>query len=676
MVHQRERIQSFIQLHIGWLFPTFLLAILILAYGLLIPWLGFYWDDWPMQWFLQALGPGGFDQVWAMDRPLVGLLFQVTTALFGAVPWRWHVFGLLTRWLSLLAFWWALCELWPERRKQIRWALLLLAVYPGFQQQAIAVIYSHYFLVLALVGVSWAGMLAALHRSRPAMWMGLSLVCAAFGLFSMEFFIGLELARPVLLWFGLRRYRPHENRLREFAIRMLPFVVMWGAYLVWRTTFVGFRAYQPVLLTSLQEAPLQAVGHLLATIGIDLLQATGGAWLNAFKPPAISDFGRSASLLWLAASMGAGLTTGILLFLIGPDEHRRSHWGKEPFLLAAAIMLAGGWAFWIPALDLSLRFPWDRFTLGWMVGVAIFWAAAVDVFLPKQWMRVIVISMLLAAGVGAQVRSSVQFQRAWEAEQRLFWQLSWRIPALEPGTVLLTNEFPLDFVTDNSLSGVVNLMYAGAVAEGEMPYIMYDLNTRIGYGLDGLEEGLPIEHTYRATTFSGSTSQALVVYYNPPGCVRVVDQVLDDSSPTLPPLLHEAIHLSRLDLIETDIDVPASLSALLMGPEPDQTWCYYYEHADLARQEGDWEEVVRLGDVAFQLDDRPNQAEERIPFIEGYAHMGELERAAVLTREAMAHSDGIRRPLCHAWSRIAATVELDEAGVRVLEDMQTFLMCE
>ena len=172
------------------LFPVYLLAVCVLAYALLIPLLGFYWDDWPMLWFLHALGPGGFDQVWAMDRPLVGVLFQLSTAMIGAVPWGWHVFALAARWTSLMAFWWGLRELWPDRKQAVRWVILLLAVYPGFQQQSIGLIYSHYFLVMAFVGVSWASMLSALHRTRAWMWFALSIICGAVGLFSMEFFLG------------------------------------------------------------------------------------------------------------------------------------------------------------------------------------------------------------------------------------------------------------------------------------------------------------------------------------------------------------------------------------------------------------------------------------------------------------------------------------------------------
>ena len=662
------------------LFPVYLLAVCVLAYALLIPLLGFYWDDWPMLWFLHALGPGGFDQVWAMDRPLVGMLFQLSTAIIGAVPWGWHVFALAARWASLMAFWWALRELWLDRKQAVRWVILLLAVYPGFQQQSIGLIYSHYFLVMTFVGVSWASMLSALHRNHAWMWFALSIICGAVGLFSMEFFLGLELIRPFVLWIGLKQYQNERPRISTAIRYLAPFASLWILYLVWRTRIIGFHAYKPVLIESLREAPLLALTQLAGTMITDVWQAAGEAWFRALVPLSISEFGHMATFAWLIVMVSAAILTGVVLLIWdgesaepSPGKHT---WAWQAGLLGVGTIFLGGWSFWIPGLDLELFFPWDRFTLGWMLGIALLWASLIDAFLPRNWIKVTLLTLMIAAGVGAQFRFAVQYQRAWEAEQRFFWNLSWRIPNLEPGTVILANEIPLDFVTDNSLTGALNLMYAGETAEGEMPFIVYDLNTRIDHGIAGLETGLPIEHTYRATVFTGTTSQALMIFYAPPGCLRVVDQVLDDSSPTLPPLLHEAIHLSRLDLIDVNVDEPAMLSDNLMGPEPEQTWCYYFERADLARQRGDWEQIAVLGDAAFQLDDRPNQAEERIPFIEGYAHAGDFVRAEELTREAMDQSEGVRKPLCHAWDRIESSIDFGETEQYIYEEMQSFLGCD
>jgi len=116
--------------------------------------------------------------------------------------------------------------------------------------------------------------------------------------------------------------------------------------------------------------------------------------------------------------------------------------------------------------------------------------------------------------------------------------------------------------------------------------------------------------------------------------------------------------LSNVSMIHEDraVTMPASLYA----PEPGHGWCYYFEKAELARQAGDWEQVVELGDKAFKLDDSPNDPVERFVFIEGYAHMGDWERAIELSKVSYRVSKGYVGPLlCRLWGRIEA--ETDES---------------
>ena len=63
-----------------WTIPIALLATCLLGFGLMIPWLGFYWDDWPAIWFLHFFGPSSFKEVFAIDRPLLSWLFRVVVS--------------------------------------------------------------------------------------------------------------------------------------------------------------------------------------------------------------------------------------------------------------------------------------------------------------------------------------------------------------------------------------------------------------------------------------------------------------------------------------------------------------------------------------------------------------------------------------------------------------------
>jgi hypothetical protein len=61
----------------------------------------------------------------------------------------------------------------------------------------------------------------------------------------------------------------------------------------------------------------------------------------------------------------------------------------------------------------------------------------------------------------------------------------------------------------------------------------------------------------------------------------------------------------------------------LFGPEPVHDWCYYYEKADLARQRGEWDEVVRLYREARGLGLEPADAIEWLPFYQALTVLGD-----------------------------------------------------
>ena len=85
--------------------PLALFVGILLSFGLLIPWLGFFWDDWPAVWFYHTLGPQGLREAFTVDRPLLGWIFWVTARIGRESPFAWQTFALLTRWTSALAFW-------------------------------------------------------------------------------------------------------------------------------------------------------------------------------------------------------------------------------------------------------------------------------------------------------------------------------------------------------------------------------------------------------------------------------------------------------------------------------------------------------------------------------------------------------------------------------------------
>ena len=198
-----------------WTFPIALLVVAVASYGLLIRWLGFYWDDWAFAWISHTFGPAGLVRYFSTNRPVWGLIYELSMPILGPNPLAWQVFGIGWRWLSAVAMWWAFSTLWPARRVQLAWIALLFLVYPGFGQQSIAITFGHFFFVLTIYFLSLGAMLWSIRR--PAWRIPLTaaaLLGAAFNLFAMEYFFGLELLRGVFIWVALgETILPNRQRL-------------------------------------------------------------------------------------------------------------------------------------------------------------------------------------------------------------------------------------------------------------------------------------------------------------------------------------------------------------------------------------------------------------------------------------------------------------------------------
>jgi hypothetical protein len=652
--------------------PLALLLLCLASFGLLAWRLGFYWDDWPTIWYLHNFGPSSFRQGFATDRPLLAYVFMFTTSLLGESAAAWQYFGILSRWICALCFWWALRLTWPERPLVTTWAAIFFAIYPGFRQGYISVTYSNGFLVYSLYILSFVGMLLALRRRRGAWVLNLaSAVLASLTLFISEYFFGLELLRPVLLWVFERRGEPSTARLsRRVALSWLPYLIGAGLFLYWRLVLHITPRGNVVLFSLLQAHPFQTLLGLAGTIFQDLFEVTLLSWIKTLILPRLADIGLLYLLGYLGVTLGvAGLCVFYLWRLQGnaalpaplpPASREGKKWSFRlsldmPFLkiiLAGLFtLLVAGWPIWTTDLHFDLVFPWDRFTLMMMPGASILLTGIIGLVARSPRRRGVLVGALVGLAAGMHYYDAVGYRAEWLSQKAFFWQLTWRIPGLERGTALLTADLPFIYYSDNSLSAPLNWTYDPGNTSHQMSYLVYDVESRLYKDLPSLDPGLPIDMPYRVTNFQGSTSQAVLFFYTPPRCLKVMHPLEDSNLPYKPLLIPETLPLSRPELIVTGADSPASPPFKIFGPEPQPDWCYYFENAELASQSGDWATVVALSEPALGLKkefDRET-ASELMPFIKGFAYTGVWDRAVELSKQAIGASPKMQNMLCQAW---------------------------
>jgi len=664
----------------GWGFALFLLGVCILAYGLWVGRLGFYWDDFPLAWIARTYGVEGLARYFSTNRPFWGLLYRLTTPLLGANPLAWQLFALGWRWVSGLLLWRLVRLAWPRQAEAAGWAAALFVVYPGFSEQFISLVYSHFFIVLS----SFLGSLLLMARAargpgRAWGWLGAAWLLSALNLLSMEYFFFLDLLRLPLLWAALEEGRADfraarlGGKLRAILAYYLPFLAVMAGVVAWRSFFFGFHTYQPTLATELRAAPLAALWGLAGSALRDLWLTGAAAWAKAFDLSGLAALtARQAQVYWLV--LAAGVLGGLGCFLLAGRSERPARKDWAGLLLTALLGLAAAGApFWLTGLQVGLDFHSDRFTISFMLGACLL-AAGLLLALPlPRWLKLLPLALLLGLSIAQQYRNSLAYSSDWSKQRTLFWQMTWRMPGLQPGTILLFNELPLEHYSDNSLTAPLNWIYAPDNFSQQMDYVLYYPTVRLGTGLPRLEKGLAVVQDYLAAEFRGDTSRVVVLYYQPPGCLRVMDPEVEAEIWLVPPSLRATLQLaSTAPILPEGAAVPP---AGLYGAEPRRNWCYYFEKADLARQQKDWAAAARLGDEAFALGDYPNDPVERFPFIEAYAHTQNWARALELTRDSKEIAPLYAELGCKLWARIARETQPGAERDAAVEEARAVLEC-
>lgn len=659
----------------AWLQALALLVVVGLSYGIWIPWLGLYGNDVPYLWYYHMLGVWGPGLFASVDRPISALFYAAGTALLGETTWHYHVFLLILRGLSGILLAWVLRIVWPGRDRLGTIAAILFVVYPGFRQNPVSLEFILHIAVLDLFLVSLGTMLLAVCQPRrQALWLLVSALTAA-SIFFLEYFIGLEILRLIFLWIVfLRAGLPVRKRWLPMLRAWLPALLVVLAFIFWRIFVFQFRSYQPVLLDSLRESPWQAMTQLGGQVVRDISTSLVSAWLLVLQIPS----GRLRLLAYLGLVVGAAGVVFVILRQVEKDsgpvpdpERTQKYLGETVLGIGLVTMLAGGVVLWVTGIPVSTEFPWDRSTLTFMLGASLVGAGLLEMGVTSRY-RALLAAVLVGLAVGTHFQNALVYNQEWKKLQSFFWQLTWRAPGLEPGTLILFDEIPLNRYSDSDLTALLNWTYAPGHESRQIPYKFFDLTIRLGSeytGLPGVERDLPVEHNHRGLFFQTTTSHMLVVQYAPPACLAIL-RPQDKGLPGLSDRLVSVLPLIEMAQINTED--PQARPPGQLGKEPPHDWCYYYQKAELARQQEDWKEISWLGDQAFGNGYRWNRPAELLPFIEGYARTGNFEQASELTFQVNATS-GYQPILCGLWKQIGAKQNAEASSPA--QDVQIELGC-
>ncbi len=645
--------------------PLALLALCSAAFGLLIPWLGYYWDDWAKILVARLWGLNGYWAYYAEDRPLSAWTHILFTPILGYRPFAWQLFSLLLTWLSAWGVWWALTRLWPAARRRAVFAALLFAVYPVFTLRSAAVTFHQQWLQYALYLFSLGAMLQSLRAPRRFwLWTGLALAAMALQLSVTEYFAPLELLRPLLLWFILGQQPVSFRRRLLRSLRLwAPYLLLTLMYLIWRLFFIrlsGADPYRAETLYSFLAAPLDTLLNLARIVAQDSLYVLVTVWTQVFsigRLTGITPFNLAA--VAIAALVGLGVALFLTrLSLPGEQAEAEQRTGiAQAAVLGLAALLLGMLPAWITGREIVFDFHSNRYAMPAMFGAALLIAAGLEWLITRPERRAVALAVLVGVAVNVHLRTLNEDRWLWQEQTRVFWQLSWRAPYLQPGTAVLSEKEPFPNQGLFSTSAALNQLYPQPKGEQTLAYWWYTLLPRYANNIpDPLEIGF---HTqFRSLVFEGGTPASLMVAYDLArgSCLRVLGPD-DAADPYLPDVVRAMLPLSNLGAIRAAAPTGGYPPVEMFGREPAHDWCYLYEKADLARQMGDWEAAAALGGEALAQGYAPstggsNAPAEWLPFVEAYARTGQIEQARDLTRQVMERDERYAPLFCQVWQRV------------------------
>ncbi len=661
--------------------PLFLLLITILGFGLLLPWLGFYWDDWAKISVARLGRLGDYARYYAEDRPLSAWTHILFTPLLGTTPLPWHIFTLLLRWLSAWGAWWCLNQIWPPARRQNLAAAVLFLLHPVFISQPAAVTFHQQWLQFALFFLSFGLMLSAQRRTgRAAILLHAAALAAMLAQLSVtEYFAPLELLRPLGLYFLFRQQQSARASARRALRAWAPYLLVTALYVAWRLFFLklpGADPYRAETLYAFLQSPLATLARVARVALVDELEILVNAWGRLLQAPL-----NGLTLMdWAGAAAGLLAVAGVTLFLARyhaagaqevADGTAEARWLRQALIFGVAAVLLGPVPAWITGRQVVFDFHSDRYALPATFGAGLLLAVLVYWLSQKRLQRALLVGVLAGCALAFQFGVANDYRWEWTRQQRFFWELAWRAPGLQAPTALIMESEPFPNQGLFSTSAALNLMYPQhAGLAGRLSYWVYALRPRFPQPPDS--SALSFNTTFRSLHFEGQTPQSLLLYQNPQhgNCLWVLS-ARDAAHPYLSELVKAFLPASDLSRIEP-VAAAGYPPADILGAEPVRGWCSLFEQADLARQLGDWPAVVTLADEALAQGHAPehagsNSPYEWLPMIEGLARVGRIDEASTLTGRAYATDPAYRGMLCDLWETVpggAAPEELRCAELR------------
>ncbi len=518
-------------------------------------------------------------------------------------------------------------------------ALLFLS-YPGFlwwiqgfeyQPMVLSVDLQIFSIVFTLKAIQ------ANSRMSWLLWSFASILCGWTYLAFVEYAIGMEVFRWLCIYLITSRFfkAAFWQRIMKTLQTGLVQLLIPVCFLLWRIFL--FENERKAADIGLQTG---AVLHSPRTIFMWLihfvqssLNVSAFAWVLPFDQ---NFYGLRLKDALLA--IGCMLVVIVIAYLIHQAAHSEADAGSANWTSEAMVIgLIGACAGVLPIVAANRVITFDRFShyaLPASLAVVV-WVVGLVHTVSNQRLRLGGLFVLIGLSVLTHYAVATRAQDEELLISNFWHQVVWRAPNLRQGTLLVANYAGLDYEEGNDIVwGPANLIYYPE-SQDQIPITIPVAAARMEADVPkDILEGLEFDQNYIVVnTISYNFNNLLVMSMpTPEACVHVIDKNWEELSVQDTALIDLAASRSKIDNVILDGNKKI-LSPTVFGHEPPHSWCFYYQKAQLARQQADWNTIAKIQLEVTRLNLHPNDQIEWMPFLQAAAVLGdEKQMKEIATR--------------------------------------------
>lgn len=633
----------------------------LLAYIPNITEFGYFRDDWYMMYSANAMGTSVFSDIFAIDRPARGVALAFFYSVFGLNPLYYNISAVVFRLLGALAFYWTLHMMWPKQERAWFMASALYLIFPGFLSTPNAIDFQPHQLGLFFANLSIALSVKALEKKlrlwqKIALWLVSGVLAAAY-LGLVDHFAGMEALRLTAILVVVNHWDkvPLRTRLGNGLAHWAAFSSGTAAFVIWRFFFFTTERKATdfgAQLSMFFNSPLLIGVEWLRTLTKDVLEVVVLAWslplATLWNTPLRLRELLAALLLVTASVLIAAWSVRITSVEKSSGDTDPDQWRSEAFWVGIISVVAGFLPVILSNRDADLG-GLSRYMLASAAGSVILMAAFIDQFRSK-----IVLIGLFCFLIGSSILTHYFNGIQWAASARdlrdFWWQVSWRVPQIKPGTTLVVNYAKTAIEEDYFIWGPANLIYhPESMASDKIRPAIWGLVLNQPNTEAILAKDEPIMIDRRSiVTYMGYDNILVFTQPTSNSCVQVIDgthSVTADEEEGEIKAIARMSNMSNILLYEPMRQPMHSI----FGTEPERDWCYYYESASLAYQKGEYEVVLQYMDEANRLGFTANDPAEWMPFLQAAVYLEEEDTILALAR-LVKKSEMLQQQVCNVLS--------------------------